>query len=63
MTTFLLCWRKGPQSIEEVVQNKADSEWTKSIAWGELEVIKIKNSQFYYLDCSGSWRRVEKRKV
>ena len=62
MTKFVLCWHKPP-SIEEVERGRIDKEWLKSIAWGRLDVLKIKGGKAYVLDSAGQWSRVRQQEA
>jgi hypothetical protein len=58
MTAFVLCWHK-PAKVEEVEATRIDKEWLALIAWGRLDVLKIKNGKMCILDSLGRWSRVK----
>lgn len=60
MTKFLLCWHKTGL-IEEVEAARANKEWSASIAWRHLDVLKIKDGKACILDANGRWSRVQRK--
>jgi hypothetical protein len=62
MTTFILCWHKPP-SIEGVERGRIDKEWLKGIAWGRLDVLKLKGGKPYLLGSCGGWSRLQRQKA
>jgi hypothetical protein len=60
MAKFVLCWHK-PSEVEEVESPRVDKTWYGHIAWGRLDVLKIKDDKAFKLGSAGGWSRVPKK--
>lgn len=62
MSKFILCWHKPP-SVKEIEKGRIDKEWLAAIAWGQLDVLKLKGEKPYILDSSGKWSRLRQHEA
>ena len=62
MAKFRWCWHKPP-SVEEVERGRIETEWLGNIAWGRLDVLKLKGAKPYILDSSGKWSRLPRHET